>query len=208
MASSTSKVPVAQADTFPDGTTDHVPLRKKTYDLRKPRTYQPVAYVCVGFEILTIPDIDITDQPITWANWYQHVNWLNTYFIIMVPMVGLISSYWVSLQLKTAIFAVAYYFFAGLGISEFDQLSESIGIIRTNQHTFQLPATTVCGLTQATRRPFLSRSSSPLVALPLLKVALVGGPASTAPTIATPIPRRTRTPSARASSTATSDGWS
>ena len=39
MASSTSKVPVAQADTFPDGTTDHVPLRKKTYDLRKPRTF-------------------------------------------------------------------------------------------------------------------------------------------------------------------------
>ena len=70
-----------------------------------------------GFDILTIADTDITEQPITWANWYQHVNWLNTYFIIVVPMVGPISSYWVNLQYKTAIFAVAYYFFAGLGIS-------------------------------------------------------------------------------------------
>ena len=61
--------------------------------------------------------IDITETPITWGNWYQHVNWLNTYFIIVVPLIGLISSYWVDLQLKTAIFAVAYYYFAGLGIS-------------------------------------------------------------------------------------------
>jgi hypothetical protein len=99
MASSSSdvKVPVAQAETFPDGTTDHVPLRKRTYDIRKPH---------------------ITEQPITLAHWYQHVNWLNTLFIVMVPMVGLISSYWVSPHLKTIIFAVAYYYFAGLGISK------------------------------------------------------------------------------------------
>jgi hypothetical protein len=37
-SSSSSKVPVAEAETFPDGTTDHVPLRKKNYDIRKPRT--------------------------------------------------------------------------------------------------------------------------------------------------------------------------
>lgn len=54
----------------------------------------------------------------TWQNWYQHVNWLNTTFIIFVPLAGLMSSYWVPLQTKTAIFAVAYYFFAGLGISK------------------------------------------------------------------------------------------
>ena len=60
---------------------------------------------------------DITETPITWGNWYKHVNWLNTTFIIFVPLVGLISSYWVNLHYKTAIFAVAYYYFAGLGIS-------------------------------------------------------------------------------------------
>ena len=63
------------------------------------------------------PPADITEQPITVANWYQHVNWLNTTFIIFIPLIGLVSSYWIELQYKTAIFAVSYYFFAGLGIS-------------------------------------------------------------------------------------------
>lgn len=67
---------------------------------------------------------DITDQPITWTNWWQHVNWLNTYFIIVVPMIGLVASYWVNLQYKTAIFAVLYYFFSGLGISKFTKREE------------------------------------------------------------------------------------
>lgn len=95
MASSSSSA-VPKAEAFPDGTTDHIPLRKKNYDIRKPH---------------------ITEQPITWSNWYQHVNWLNTTFIIVIPLAGLISSYWVPLQTKTAIFTVAYYFFAGLGIT-------------------------------------------------------------------------------------------
>jgi len=85
-----------QAEAFPDGTTDYVPLRKQKIDLRKAH---------------------ITDQPITLKNWYQHVNWLNTTFIIFIPLIGMISSFWVPLQYKTAIFSVAYYFFAGLGIT-------------------------------------------------------------------------------------------
>jgi stearoyl-CoA desaturase (delta-9 desaturase) len=52
----------------------------------------------------------------TLKNWPQHINWLNTYFIIIVPAIGLISTYWVGLQYKTAIFSIAYYFFSGLGI--------------------------------------------------------------------------------------------
>ncbi|CAI4210545.1 unnamed protein product [Parascedosporium putredinis] len=59
----------------------------------------------------------ISETPITWANWHKHVNWLNTTFIIIVPMMGLISSYWVPLQLNTAIFSVIYYFNTGLGIT-------------------------------------------------------------------------------------------
>jgi stearoyl-CoA desaturase (delta-9 desaturase) len=93
MASSSTAV---QAEAFPDGTKDYVPLRKKNYDIKKPH---------------------ITDQPITVKNWYQHVNWLNTFFILVIPMCGLISSYWVPLRWQTAAFTVAYYFFAGLGIT-------------------------------------------------------------------------------------------
>lgn len=95
-STSSAQVPVAQVETFPDGTTDYVPVRKKAYDIKKPH---------------------ITDQPITWSNWYQHVNWLNTTFIIFIPLIGLISAYWIELQYKTAIFTVAYYYFAGLGIT-------------------------------------------------------------------------------------------
>jgi hypothetical protein len=42
-------------------------------------------------------------------------------------MVGLISSYWINLQYKTAIFAVAYYFFAGLGISRLTSREDAMG---------------------------------------------------------------------------------
>ncbi|KAK0619846.1 delta-9 acyl-CoA desaturase [Immersiella caudata] len=94
MASSSAAA--VQAEAFPDGTTDYVPLRKQKVDLRKSH---------------------ITDQPITLKNWYQHVNWLNTTFIIFIPLAGLVSSFWVPLQFKTAIFSIAYYFFAGLGIT-------------------------------------------------------------------------------------------
>ncbi|KAK3687529.1 hypothetical protein B0T22DRAFT_130980 [Podospora appendiculata] len=94
MASSSS-TPV-QAEAFPDGVTEYVPLRGKKYDLKKPH---------------------IADQPITLQNWAQHINWLNVTFIIFVPLVGLISSYWVPLKWQTAAFSVAYYYYAGLGIT-------------------------------------------------------------------------------------------
>lgn len=99
-SSSSASVPPAvqvKAEAFPDGTTDYVPVRSsKTLDPRKPH---------------------ITELPITWENWYKHVNWLNTFFIIFVPMLGLIGSYWVPLQMKTLAFSVAYYYYTGLGIT-------------------------------------------------------------------------------------------
>ena len=84
------------AQVFPDGTTDYKPLRKAGYDMKKPH---------------------ITETPITWGNWYKHVNWLNTYFIVGVPILGLIGAYFTPLQTATALFAVFYYFNTGLGIT-------------------------------------------------------------------------------------------
>ena len=80
-----------------DGTTEYIPMRSRGYDMsKKPH---------------------ISEQPMTWKNWYQHINWINTYFIAIVPLMGLISTYWVPLRLETAIFAVVYYFNTGLGIT-------------------------------------------------------------------------------------------
>lgn len=79
-----------------DGTKDYKPLRSSGHDPRKPH---------------------ITEFPITRSNWYKHVNWLNTYFIIMVPLMGMVGAYFTPLHLKTAIFAYIYYFNTGLGIT-------------------------------------------------------------------------------------------
>jgi hypothetical protein len=79
-----------------DGTTDYQPLRSGAHDLKKPH---------------------ITDQPMTWRNWYQHLDWLSIYFIIVVPISGLIASTQVPLRLYTGIFAVVYYVMCGSGIT-------------------------------------------------------------------------------------------
>jgi stearoyl-CoA desaturase (delta-9 desaturase) len=89
------------AAAFPDGTKDYVPLRAKTSvkaDTKGNKTH-------------------ISDLPMTWSNWYQHVNWLNTTLIVIIPIIGFVSAYWVPLQLYTALWACLYYFNTGLGIT-------------------------------------------------------------------------------------------
>jgi stearoyl-CoA desaturase (delta-9 desaturase) len=119
MASSSSSGPVP-AEVIPDGTTDYVPLRtNKKYDLKKPRksNLPPQLDMPRTTQGLTRSFADISETPMTWTNMYKHINWLNTILIVIVPMIGLVSSYWVPLQLKTLAFAVAYYFYTGLGIT-------------------------------------------------------------------------------------------
>ena len=72
------------------------PNRNKKYDPKKPH---------------------ITEEPITKANWYKHVNWLNVTLIIGVPIYGMMAAYWTPLHWKTAVFAIVYYFMTGLGIT-------------------------------------------------------------------------------------------
>jgi len=72
------------------------PNRSRQYDPKKPH---------------------ITDTPLTKSNWYKHVNWLNVTLIVGVPLYGCIQAIWTPLYLKTAVFAVLYYFATGLGIT-------------------------------------------------------------------------------------------
>lgn len=85
-----------QGGTFNDGTKDYQPLRSKQYDLRKPH---------------------ITETPVTWGNWYRHVNWLNSFFIFGVPAIGFAAAYFHPLHRWTLLFSVIYYFNTGLGIT-------------------------------------------------------------------------------------------
>ena len=59
----------------------------------------------------------ISSQPLTWANWFRHVNWLNTFFVVIIPISGFIGAYFVPLHPSTALFALFYYFNTGLGIT-------------------------------------------------------------------------------------------
>jgi stearoyl-CoA desaturase (delta-9 desaturase) len=87
---------IAVADATIDGTTDFKPLRSKQYDIRKQH---------------------ISETPITLKNWYKHVDWLNTTFILLIHFAAMIAAYWVPLRLNTFIFALVYYFNTGLGIT-------------------------------------------------------------------------------------------
>jgi stearoyl-CoA desaturase (delta-9 desaturase) len=86
-----------EAPAFPDGTTDCEPLRSNT-------KYNPQT-------------VHIADTPMTWSNVHLHVNWLNTTLIIIIPILGFISAYWVPIRLYTAIWAILFYFNTGLGIT-------------------------------------------------------------------------------------------
>lgn len=72
------------------------PIRNSKYDPKKPH---------------------ITEEPMTAANWYKHINWLNVVMIIGIPVYGMIMAYWTPLYWKTAVWAFAYYFMTGLGIT-------------------------------------------------------------------------------------------
>lgn len=76
----------------------------------------------------------ITETAITKSNWYKHVNWLNVSLIVGIPLYGLIQAIWTPLRLKTAIFAVIYYFMTGLGITagEFRYWTSDISCSLTN----------------------------------------------------------------------------
>jgi stearoyl-CoA desaturase (Delta-9 desaturase) len=102
-ASTMASAAALGADAVPDGTKDYVPLRSHKYDVDK----RP----------------HISEMPMTWKNWYKHVNWLNTTLIVFIPMIGLVATYWIPLHVYTAIFAILYYFNAGLGITAGELLS-------------------------------------------------------------------------------------
>ena len=55
--------------------------------------------------------------PVTWSNWYKHINWLQTPLLIGIPLVGLYGTFTTPLTLYTAIWSVIYYFITGLGIT-------------------------------------------------------------------------------------------
>jgi len=59
----------------------------------------------------------IRDDPITWSNWYKHINWLHTPLLIAIPSGGFYGLFTTPITMNTAIWSVIYYFITGLGIT-------------------------------------------------------------------------------------------
>jgi stearoyl-CoA desaturase (delta-9 desaturase) len=55
--------------------------------------------------------------PVTWSNLLNEINWLSFYILTVPPVVGIVGAFYIKLQWETAIWAVAYYFLTGLGIT-------------------------------------------------------------------------------------------
>jgi len=55
--------------------------------------------------------------PVTWSNLLNEMNWLSFYILTVPPFVGIVGAFYVKLQWETAVWAVAYYFLTGLGIT-------------------------------------------------------------------------------------------
>lgn len=139
-----------KAQACPDGTTDYKPLRSRARDIN--RTH-------------------IQDVPLTWGNWHEKVDWLNTTFIIFIPAIGLMASYWVALHPYTAIFCAIYYFNTGLGIT-------AGTILVLSRSTVDLTCSKgiiVCGPTTPSKPPYLCRSTWLQWALVLWKDPSDGG---------------------------------
>jgi stearoyl-CoA desaturase (delta-9 desaturase) len=147
----------------------------------------------------------ITELPITASNWYKHVNWLNVILIVGIPIYGMVMSYWTPLQWKTAVWAFAYYFMTGLGITAGKGPHHNYP---ETPFTNEPQVTIASGLTAPTVLLCRSRSSLPLSAVAPLKGRSDGGPETTVLTTDIPTPTRIHIPSARVFSTPTSAGWS
>lgn len=59
----------------------------------------------------------ISDQPWTWSNWSEHINWLNLILVVLVPTVGFVCALRHPPQLKTAVMGVILYILSGLSIT-------------------------------------------------------------------------------------------
>lgn len=59
----------------------------------------------------------ISDQPWTWLNWHQHMNWLNFILVVSVPLFGFYSAIYYPPQWKTALLGTILYIFSGLSIT-------------------------------------------------------------------------------------------
>lgn len=59
----------------------------------------------------------ISEEPWTYNNWYQHINWLNFALVVAIPTYGIYEAFKASPQGKTIALAFSFYVMSGLSIT-------------------------------------------------------------------------------------------
>ncbi|KAG9307020.1 hypothetical protein G9A89_003071 [Geosiphon pyriformis] len=59
----------------------------------------------------------ILEEPITFKNWYKHVNWLHAILLSSTPLIALYGIFSTPIQTKTLIWSIVFYYMSGLGIT-------------------------------------------------------------------------------------------
>ncbi|CAG5149716.1 uncharacterized protein ALTATR162_LOCUS2431 [Alternaria atra] len=62
-------------------------------------------------------ELHISAQPVTFANWYKKINWLNTTLVVLVPTYGLYLARSTPLTRPTLLWSILYYFMTAFGIT-------------------------------------------------------------------------------------------
>jgi len=62
-------------------------------------------------------DVTETSPAVHPSPWYNRINKFKTFWLLVVPIIGLAATAYIPLVPKTALFAVVYYFITGLGIT-------------------------------------------------------------------------------------------
>ncbi|KAF2846005.1 hypothetical protein T440DRAFT_472168 [Plenodomus tracheiphilus IPT5] len=62
-------------------------------------------------------ELHISNQSLTWKNWYRKINWLNTTLVVVAPFYGLHLARSTPLTLPTLLWSVIYYAMTAFGIT-------------------------------------------------------------------------------------------
>ncbi|KAI8939761.1 stearoyl-CoA 9-desaturase [Plenodomus lindquistii] len=76
----------------------------------------PVSEARPEVDLLHKP-LHISQQPLTWKNWYQKINWLNTTLVVFIPLFGLYLARSTPLTLPTLLWSITYYAMTAFGIT-------------------------------------------------------------------------------------------
>lgn len=149
------------------------PNRSKSYD---PRAGSQPHYACSVADGMLAQKSHIADTKMTSANWHEHVNWLNTFLIGGVPIIGLIVALFTPLYWQTAVWSVMYYY-ATVSTSGADSPNPSMEFGHTycNRSMADLAVEQGLGITAGYHRLWAHTSYSASVPLRIWLAAVGGG---------------------------------